>query len=309
MLAPILIPTLDRYFHFVRCVESLKRCRLAKESDLYIAIDYPISEHQFENWSRIKKYASSIVGFNSTHIIEREENYGARSNAMDARKSIWEDHEDLIFSEDDNEFGEDFLVYLNSGLKVFRNDERVFGICAHVPPVSFPKKSPAVFLDSSISAWGWAGWREKYNSVDFSLETLKKYLADDDLMSSFGNKQAKRHAADNVRRCRITNDTAVSFHLHVNAMYCVFPKRTLVKNNCFDGTGVNCPDRPYSNFIELNRDFFSHSDYESLFRNAHLNEAASHLVSSFKSPYGWRSLSRRALDAVWSFFRKIKFAG
>ena len=62
----------------------------------------------------------------------------------------------------------------------------------------FSKKSPAVFLDSSISAWGWAGG-EKYNSVDFSLETLKKYLADDDLVL-VGNKQAE-HAADNVRRC------------------------------------------------------------------------------------------------------------
>ena len=38
---------------------------------------------------------------------------------MDARKSIWEDHEDLMFGEDDNEFGEDFLVYHNSGLKIF----------------------------------------------------------------------------------------------------------------------------------------------------------------------------------------------
>ena len=39
----------------------VKTMSTSKESDLY-AIDYPISEHQFENWSQIKKYAVALWG-------------------------------------------------------------------------------------------------------------------------------------------------------------------------------------------------------------------------------------------------------
>lgn len=39
--APILIPTLNRYEHLKRCVESLAKNKLAKESELVIGLDYP----------------------------------------------------------------------------------------------------------------------------------------------------------------------------------------------------------------------------------------------------------------------------
>ena len=41
--APILIPTLCRYEHFVKCIQSLKENTLANESDLFIALDYPLN--------------------------------------------------------------------------------------------------------------------------------------------------------------------------------------------------------------------------------------------------------------------------
>ena len=42
--APILIPTLNRYEHFKRCVESLAKCTHAEKTELVIGLDYPPSE-------------------------------------------------------------------------------------------------------------------------------------------------------------------------------------------------------------------------------------------------------------------------
>ena len=42
--APILIPTLCRAEHFIRCVESLKNNSWAKYTDVFIGLDYPPTE-------------------------------------------------------------------------------------------------------------------------------------------------------------------------------------------------------------------------------------------------------------------------
>lgn len=54
--APILIPTLNRYEHIRRCVESLSRCTHADKTELVIGLDFPPSEKYIERWKRIDAY-------------------------------------------------------------------------------------------------------------------------------------------------------------------------------------------------------------------------------------------------------------
>ena len=42
--APVLIPTLCRADHFIRCLESLKKNTWAKYTEVYVAVDYPAKE-------------------------------------------------------------------------------------------------------------------------------------------------------------------------------------------------------------------------------------------------------------------------
>ena len=72
--SPILVGTLNRYEHFKRCIESLKKCQLANESQLFIALDYPKESIHEEGYLKIKKYLSSITGFKSLEIINKQPN-------------------------------------------------------------------------------------------------------------------------------------------------------------------------------------------------------------------------------------------
>ena len=54
--APILIPTLCRSKHFIRCIESLKKNGWAKYTDVYVALDYPAKEAQPNKPSRLSLY-------------------------------------------------------------------------------------------------------------------------------------------------------------------------------------------------------------------------------------------------------------
>ena len=55
---PIIIPTLCRYEHFARCIESLIENKYAQYTDIYIGIDYPITEEQREGHDKIVKYVT-----------------------------------------------------------------------------------------------------------------------------------------------------------------------------------------------------------------------------------------------------------
>ena len=54
--APVLIPTLCRYEHFKRCIESLSACTGAEHTDVYIGLDYPAKESHRAGYEQIKNF-------------------------------------------------------------------------------------------------------------------------------------------------------------------------------------------------------------------------------------------------------------
>lgn len=55
-LAPVIIPTLCRYDHFKRLMESLNKCTWADKTDVYIGLDYPAKEEHRDGWMKIKRF-------------------------------------------------------------------------------------------------------------------------------------------------------------------------------------------------------------------------------------------------------------
>lgn len=51
---PIVIPTLNRYEHFKKCVESLARNTHADKTELIVGLDYPPSDKYMEGYLKIK---------------------------------------------------------------------------------------------------------------------------------------------------------------------------------------------------------------------------------------------------------------
>ena len=52
IFAPVIIPTLNRYEHFRKCLESLEACTGAEKTDVYVALDFPPSEKYVEGWKK-----------------------------------------------------------------------------------------------------------------------------------------------------------------------------------------------------------------------------------------------------------------
>ena len=176
--APVLIPTLNRYNHFVNCVESLSACTCADQTDLFIAIDYPFKEEHWEGYNNICSYVERIIGFKSLTIIKRTKNLGARDNIFDARERIFNNYDRLILSEDDNTFATDFLLFINEGLEVYKNRDDIFSIIGYNFPIDIPNNyTNDVYLFNGFSAWGYGIWKEKWVKLEWDINELENFIA------------------------------------------------------------------------------------------------------------------------------------
>ena len=155
--APVLICTLNRHVHFKRCVESLAACTHADKTDLYIGLEYPSKDDHWEGYRIIKAYLDTIKGFKTVNITVREKNFGVYDNWMGMEKYVYEQHDRIIISEDDNIFSTDFLNFVNKGLEKYKDRNDIFSISGYVYPIDMPKIfAQDTFLWSGFQAGGLA---------------------------------------------------------------------------------------------------------------------------------------------------------
>ncbi|PSU14126.1 glycosyltransferase family 2 protein, partial [Photobacterium kishitanii] len=177
--SPVIIGTYSRIEHLKRCVESLKKNRLAKKTILIIGIDHPIKDsHKLDNDS-IKEYCKDIIGFEKVIIKEWDCNLGARKNFAKLRDIAFEFSETVIITEDDNVFHPGFLEYMNTNLSNYEDDNRIFAICGYNYPITYSEEDGNEIdqlVLKSYSAWGVGVWKNKYKQVDFSSQAYVDIL-------------------------------------------------------------------------------------------------------------------------------------
>ncbi|NPU85314.1 MAG: hypothetical protein HPY65_12620 [Syntrophaceae bacterium] len=245
--APIVIPTLNRFLHLKNCIDSLSACVFADKTDLYIALDYPFQEDQLEGYVKINDYIHYIHGFNSVNIIKRNKNYGPSKNVSDAASQIFEHHDRLIVSEDDNIFSSDFLRFVNLGLEVYKDREDILTVNGHTDPIDIPdiyKKDVYAWL--GFCAWGNGIWKEKWNKINFSEDyafgIIRKFLFN--LTSVLKLNRIANHYVPALihvieQNC-LYEDVYICLYQFTHNMYSIFPAVSRVRNMGHDGSGLNC---------------------------------------------------------------------
>ena len=291
--SPILIPTLNRFNHFRNCVESLAICTHAKQTDLFIALDYPSKESQIEGYEKIKKYIPTIEGFKKIHIIKREKNWGVPENAYDAIDTIFQQYDRIIISEDDNVFSPNFLDYINKGLTLFESNPKVSSICGYKFPFEGPESFQHSYMYSkSFSGWGYGFWRKKYTdkiwleNKDKSLSDVRKYIKNP--INAYKIKDIPYALLEGlmhiVKTKTFTADRMHCFYNIHNKTYSVFPMISLVRNTGHDGTGIHCGRIPIIRNPFINQkidtsekfEFIEHFDFDNKFIN---NLVKNHAIS------------------------------
>lgn len=271
--APIIIPTLCRFDHFKRCIDSLAANKIAPETELYIGLDYPPSDKYEEGWRKIKDYIPTITGFKNVVILEATTNLTAQGNIEALKNHIRQrGYDSYIFTEDDNVFSPNFLEYANWGLKEFENDKSIFAVVGFKRVnVDFLKNN--VYKYPRYVAWGFATWFNRVDKMDEfkDFDKLRQMVKSWPLSIVFTKKVYTAVTIIRmIKKQYVLEDTLPSL-LPPEERFCIYPKVSMVRNEGFDGTGLHCgykndsAKKYLSLSIDENKDFVPHIE-ESLYK-------------------------------------------
>ncbi len=273
--APVVIPTLNRYDHLQRCIDSLKKNECAKDTDLYISLDYPPAEKYISGYKKVESYLDKgIYGFHKVHIYKQTENLGPYDNLKFVIREALKEFDYFILTEDDNEFSQNFLAFMDKGLERFEKDEKVMNICGYCHPgYEWDAGSDNAFR-MIMAGWGSAFWKEKYRkmeqeiNIDFFYETAQSF-----------SKMIKLYKESRSQFCYCVNgiltghypalfakngeitliDVPISIYYIIKEKYSVLPTVSKVRNWGNDGSGVNCQgdekDNPMDYPLDTETDF------------------------------------------------------
>jgi len=244
--APVLVTTLNRFDHFNNCIESLSSCKYAKKTELFIALDYPFKENQWAGYNAIRSYLAKIQGFKKVNILERKQNFGAIKNYMLSIKHVFNIYDKIIFTEDDNIFSPNFLVYMNKGLSLFEKNPKISAICGYNFPVKVENLADSnVFYYRGFSAWGFTTWKQKFDNRILTTEDQYNFLLDKNNILEL-KKCSNRHIYTYLKNIyygyNIYGDSTLFIKNILKGQYSVFPVVNKVKNTGNDGSGLHCLD-------------------------------------------------------------------
>lgn len=249
-LAPIALFAYNRPDHTRRTVEALRRNPLAASSDLHVYSDGPKNPNAANLVREVRAYLSTISGFASVRIEERERNVGLAASIIDGVTLLCREHGKVIVVEDDLEVAPTFLEYLNSALDRYEDCPQVMQISGHMFPVELDIAQDALFLPF-VTSWGWATWDRAWRKFDPAAQGHARLKADRRLRHGFNMEGAYDYFSMLEAQLGGRLDSwAIRWNLSVfmNEGLVLYPRKSLVENKGFDGSGVHCrgdsPDRP-----------------------------------------------------------------
>jgi hypothetical protein len=244
--APIVIFSYNRLAHLKITISALKKNYLAKSSELIIFSDGPKKNIKNENTKilEIRNYLYKINGFKKITIINRSKNLGLSKNIITGISQVIKKYKKIIVLEDDLVPNKYFLKYMNSGLKMYKNNKNVASIHAYVYPIDNIKKkiNQNTFFIKGADCWGWATWLRAWGTFDKNGKKLFYKIKKKKLIGSFNFNNSYDYfqmLQDQVEKKN--NSWAIRWYAScfLKDMYTLYPTISLIKNIGTDHSGTN----------------------------------------------------------------------
>jgi len=235
----------------------LQRNELAKESELYIYSDAPRNEGDIESVEKVRGYIRTIRGFRNILIVERNENYGLYKSIIDGVTEILMKYEKIIVLEDDLETHHQFLDYMNCALKEYNNNKRVFSITGYSYTTDIEDGNvDETFFLKLTNSWSWATWRDRWTLLDKCALGWEELKRDSKLRKQFDYNNAYPYTKIlEAQMKREVNTWDILWYWTVFRLdgLTLYPRRSLVRNIGFDGSGVHCTNSGNDKLLSFDR--------------------------------------------------------
>ncbi|KTD88414.1 sugar transferase [Paenibacillus etheri] len=245
MLAPVLIFVYARPEHTKQTIESLSSNYLASETDLFIFSDAPKNEKSIEMVKLVRDYIDTIPDkkiFRSVKIIKSEVNKGLANSIISGVSEIVKLNGQVIVLEDDLITSPDFLNYMNDALKFYENDKKIWSISAYTFDLEFPDKYKSeIYLSYRACSWGWATWKDRWDTVDWKVTDYKTFKKDKRLRDKFNRGGRDMSGMLDAQIAGKIDSWAIRwcYSQFKSDMFTVYPRVSRVRNIGLDGSGTH----------------------------------------------------------------------
>lgn len=254
--SPICLFTYNRINALQQTVEALKKNYLAHDSRLIIFSDGAKNSDEEPKVLAVRNYLKTIDGFLSVEIIESQTNKGLANSIISGINEVVNKYNTAIVLEDDLVTTPNFLSYMNQCLEFYKNDNRIISICGYGLKIKKPVGYNAdVYLYGRSSSWGWATWKDRWESIDWEVKDWQLFKNDRNAIKGFN-----KNGSDMYKMLKSVvegdgNSWAIRFGYEQfkKNTYSVMPFKSLVDNIGFSGDGTNTKFR-FSRFKTIKED-------------------------------------------------------
>lgn len=244
--APVIVFVYCRLKHTQKTLQALNENFLVEKTDLYIFSDAAKSEAVTGSVEAVREYITAFSknnNFKNTYIIKSECNKGLADSIIEGVSLIINQRETVIVLEDDLITSKNFLGFMNDCLEYYKDNSEIGAISGFTYPLRCLKHyKEDVFISPTGNSWGWATWKEVWNQVDWEVKYYKQWRGNRKERKKFDSIQyGIANMLDSQMEKKI-DSWAVrwDFHFYVNKLYTIYPRKSLILNIGFDGSGVHC---------------------------------------------------------------------
>ena len=157
-------------------VAALANNKESADTKLIVFSDGPKSETDRRKVEEVRKFCSSVSGFQSVDIIHRDTNLGLAESFITGITETLDVYPAAIFLEDDNLVSPFFLSFMRRALVQFSDDPRVICISGYSYPQIPRPKTPYFLLGAET--WSMGTWRRDWSQfekdADFLLHEINR---------------------------------------------------------------------------------------------------------------------------------------
>ena len=220
---------------------------LALRTDLFIRIDGPKKEADAEKVKAVREVALAASGFHSVDVGWETKNRGLASSVIAGVERVLDISDTVIVLEDDLVTHPGFLTFLNEGLERYADVPEVFSVCGYSNRVRMPSGYGFdAYFCSRSSSWGWATWRNRWQSVDWcpTPASLQKHAL---AFNRWGGSDCAKMLREWMEGKNSSWAIRFCYSQFLQGKVSLFPTESLVDPSAgFDGDGTHC--KSYNRF-------------------------------------------------------------
>lgn len=264
--APLAVFAYNRADKIVNCLKALAGNGCAKYSDVFVFCDGPKEGADSSKIDATRKAVDEFAAtspFREMQVIKAEKNKGLAASIIDGVTRIVNEYGKVIVVEDDLIVSDKFLSYMNGALDFYEGNSSIGAISAYTYPLKGLKSyNKDVYIMHKGDCWGWATWRDRWNNAAWADLDYETYLRDHELRKRFESTENGWDMIMLLQSLGKVNSWAIRWVLNLlqKGLCTVYPSKSYVTNNGFDGTGT------HSNKSEENLYFAKLSDHPEICR-------------------------------------------